>query len=142
MTRGLGADGLGKTALAQTRATRARARPALSPRVVSVEIPGTERRTPFVVVHVAVGPLTMAVGVMLLRSGWLTVRPPLSILGKPAVATDPPTLWEEIEALAIAAALNDPAAQHHLTGHRTRRFKTNCRMPEPAPTYQTEGVTR
>ncbi len=63
--------------------------PAPAPRVVSIEIPKTERRTPFVVVHVAVGPLTLAVGVVLPRSGWLEVRPPLSILGKPAVTADP-----------------------------------------------------
>ncbi len=96
-----------------------------APRVVSLEIPETDRRTPFVVVHVAVGPLTVALGVMLPRSGWLTVRPPLSILGKPAV-TGPPGLWEEIEAVAIAAAQDDPACHRHLTGHRTQRFKINC----------------
>ena len=98
--------------------------PALAPRVVSIEIPETDRRTPFVVVHVAVGPLTLAIGVVLPRSGWLTVRPPLSILGKPAVTAEPAELWEEVEAVAVAAARNDPAGRH-LTGHRTRRFAAN-----------------
>ena len=95
--------------------------PAPAPRVVSIEIPETDRRTPFVVVRVAVGPLTVAVGVALPRSGWLTLRPPLSILGKPAVETDPPELWDEVETLAIAAVRADPAAERHLTGHRYRR---------------------
>lgn len=72
------------------------------PRVVSIEIPETNRRTPFAVVHVAVGPLTVALGVVLPRSGWFMVRPPLSILGKPAV-TGPTGLWEKVERLAIAA---------------------------------------
>ena len=99
----------------------------LAPRVVSIELPETDRRTPFVVVHVAVGPFTVAVGVALPRSGWLTARPPLSILGKPAVATDPLALWDEIEALAIAAARNDPAAERHLTRHRYRRYSAASR---------------
>ena len=98
---------------------------APAPRVVSLEIPETDRRTPFVVVHVAVGPLTLALGVVLLRSGWLSVRPPVSVLGEPAVATEPPGLWAEIEAVAVAAARDDPAAERHLTGHRTRRFRAN-----------------
>lgn len=92
-----------------------------APRVVSIEVPETDRRTPFVVVHVAVGPLTVAVGVALPRSGWLTARPPLSIVGGPAVATDPPEMWDEVEALAIATVRADPAAERHLTGHRCRR---------------------
>ena len=96
--------------------------PAPAPRVVSLEIPETDRRTPFVVAHVAVGPLTLALGVVLLRSGWLSVRPPVSVLGKPAVATEPPALWAEIEAVAVAAARDDPAARRHLEGHRSRRF--------------------
>ncbi len=102
---------------------------APAPRVVSIEIPETDRRTPFVVVHVAVGPLTVAVGVSLPRSGWLTARPPLSITGKPAVATDPPELWDEVEALAIAAARNTPDVERHLTRHRYRRYAGT-----PAPT--------
>ncbi len=115
--------------------------PAPAPRVVSIEIPETDRRTPFVVVHVAVGPLTVAVGVALPRSGWLTVRPPLSILGKPAVATDPPGLWEEIEEMAIAAARNDPAAERHLTGHRLRRYSANSRSSGPSANVPVEGIT-
>ena len=95
---------------------------APAPRVVSIELPKTDRRTPFVVVHVAAGPLTVAVGVAVPRSGWLTARPPLSITGKPAVATEPPELWDEIEALAIAAVRNDPAAERHLTMHRYQRY--------------------
>jgi hypothetical protein len=112
--------------------------PAAAPRVVSIELPETDRRTPFVVVHVAVGPLTVAVGVALPRSGWLTVRPPLSILGKPAVATEPPSLWAEIEAQAIAAVRANAAAERHLTGHRHRRH-----VGAPAPvvaTIRTEGT--
>ena len=103
---------------------------APAPRVVSIEIPVTDRRTPFVVVHVAVGPLTVALGVALPRSGWLTVRPPLSILGKPAVAAAP-ALWEEIEAMAVAAARDDPAARRHLTGHRSRRFEGQAGTARP-----------
>jgi hypothetical protein len=112
--------------------TRAPA-PARAPfmRVVSVELPETDRRTPFVVVHVAVGPLVLALGVALPRSGWLSVRPPLSVTGKPAVAAEPPGLWEEIEALAIAAARDDPAAARHLTGHRSRRYTANSGWPAP-----------
>ena len=135
----------GGTAPAETRATHARARgpvvPGATPaaettatalRVVSLEIPETDRRTPFVVVHVAVGPLTLALGVVLLRSGWLAVRPPVSVLGKPAVATEPPELWEEIEALAIAAARDDPAARRHLEGHRSRRFAAAASSGPPS----------
>ena len=96
--------------------------PTPAPRVVSIEILETDRRTPFVVVHVAVGPLTVAVGVTLPRSGWLEVRPPLSIVGEPAVATDPPELWERIEALAIATARSDPTAGRHLNRHRSQRY--------------------
>jgi hypothetical protein len=102
------------------------------PRVVSIEIPESDRRTPFVVLHVAVGPLTLALGVALPRSGWLTVRPLLSILGKPAV-TGPPGLWEEVERLAIAAARNDPAARRHLTGHRYRSFESQTGISGSAP---------
>lgn len=115
--------------------------PATAPRVVSIELPETDRRTPFVVVHVAVGPLTLALGVALPRSGWLTVRPPLSILGKPAVATDPPKLWGEIEALAIAAARNDPAAERHLTGHRYRRYAGISDPPKGSPAPQPERLS-
>ena len=93
--------------------------------MVSIETPETDRRTLFVVVHVAARPLTFAIGLVLPRSGWLTVRPPLSIMGKPAVATEPAELWDEVEALAVTAARNDPAAGRHLTGRRTRRFAAN-----------------
>ena len=112
-----------------------------APRVVSIEIPETDRRTPFVVVHVAVGPFTLALGVAYPRSGWLTVRPPLSVLGKPAVGTEPPELWDEIEALAIAAARNDPAAARHLNGHRYRRYAGISDPPEGAPALQPERLS-
>ena len=77
--------------MSETRAPHAPARDA--PRVVSIELPETDRRTPLAVVHVAVGPFTFAVGVVLPRSGWLEARPPLSVLGTPAVATEPQELW-------------------------------------------------
>ncbi len=93
------------------------------------------------VVRVAVGPLTVAVGVALPRSGWLEVRPPLSIVGKPAVTADPPGLWEEIEALAIAAARNDPAAERHLTGHRYRRYAGISDPPKGPPALQPERLS-
>lgn len=96
----------------------------ITPRVVAIDIPETERRIPFVVVHVAVGPLTMALGVALPRSGRLEVRRPLSIMGEPAVAASP-ELWAEIEAMAIAAAREDPAARLHLNMHRYRRNQAN-----------------
>lgn len=113
--------------------------PAAAPRVVSIEIPDTDRRTPFVVVHVAVGPLTVTLGVAYPRSGWLTVRPPLSILGTPAVATDPPELWDEIEALALAAAHDDPAVEDHLTKHRYRRSVASSASANPPANHSTEG---
>ena len=103
---------------------------APAPQVVSVEIPETDRRTPFVVVNVAVGPLTFAVGVVLPRPGWLEARPPVSVVGKPGV-TGPPRLWKRIEALAIAAARDDPAACRHLEGHRSRRFRANSEGASP-----------
>ena len=51
------------------------------------------------------------------------------VLGKPAVATEPPALWAEIEALAVAAARADPAARRHLEGHRSRRFAASSGGP-------------
>jgi hypothetical protein len=94
------------------------------PHVVSVHVPKTDRRTPFVVVNVAVGPLVVALGVVMPRSGRLAVRPPLSILGEPAVAAAP-EIWAEVEKMAIAAAQADASARHHLTSHRYQRFNAN-----------------
>ena len=109
---------------------------ACAPRAVSIEIPETERRTPLVLVRVALGPLTVAVGVVLTRSGWLEARPPLSVLGKPAVETEPPGQWDEVEAVAVAAVRGDAAAQRHLEGHRARRFRANAGVPDNAPVFQ------
>jgi hypothetical protein len=74
---------------------------------------------------VGLGALVLELGVALPRLGCLTVRPPLSILGTPGVATEPPALWDEIEAVAVAAVQNDAAAQCHLIGHRSRRYDAN-----------------
>ena len=115
---------------------------APTPRVVSIELPETARRTPFVVVHVAVGPITLAVGVALPRSGSLTARPPLAITGKPAAATEPPELWGQIEAVAIAAARHDPAADRHLSMHRYHRYVRTSAPSGSAPTsVPREGST-
>lgn len=131
---------------AAKRAPRAPARDpsrtgAPAPRVVSVELPETDRRTPLAVARVAAGPFTFAVGVVLTRSGWLEARPPLSALGKPAVETQPPGLWAEVEAAAIAAVKGDAAAQRHLEGHRARRFRANAGFQEHVPVFQMRRTT-
>jgi hypothetical protein len=94
-------------------------------------------------VAIAVGPLTLAIGVSVPRSGWLTARPPLSITGKPAVMTEPPELWDEIEALAIATMRNHPAAERHLTMHRSHRYaRTSAPAGSPFVSVPIEGSTR
>lgn len=111
------------------RAPRGRAREAampadFAPRVISIDLPKTSRRTPLAMVNIGIGPLVLALGVIYPRSGWLTVRPLLSAAGLPAVTAEG-GLWAEIEALAIAAVRADSAARHHLQGHRKVRFQAN-----------------
>lgn len=102
--------------------------PALVPRVVAVEIPPVHlrRRTPYVAVRMALGPLELVLGVVLPRHGSLALRVPPSILGAPAV-TAPPALLAEIEALALEAIRADLAACLHLNSHRRERFEGELR---------------
>ena len=95
-----------------------------TPRVISIDLPKTSRRTPLAMVNIGIGPLVLALGVIYPRSGWLTVRPLLSAAGLPAVTAEG-GLWAEREARAIAAVRADSAASHHLQDHRKVRFQAN-----------------
>ena len=107
----------------ETRAdARARARDESieAPRVVSLQMPETSRRIPLVMVAVAVGPLTLSLGVVLTRAGNLEIRPPADMLAGPGV-TAPPALLEAIRAAALGAVCRDQAAMRHLNYHRSSR---------------------
>lgn len=96
----------------------------MTPAVVGIEIPAAalSRRMPFVVVHVALGPLALVLGVVLPRSGHLALRLPQSITGGPAVSASP-ELLAELEALALKAVRADRAACRHLDTHRRNRLE-------------------
>lgn len=96
----------------------------MAPFVVAIEVPANalSRRTPFVVVYVALGPWALALGVALPRSGHLALRLPQSITGGPAVSALP-ELLAELEAVALKAVRADPAACRHLDTHRRNRLE-------------------
>lgn len=102
--------------------------PALVPQVVAVEIPPVHlrRRTPYVAVRLALGPVEVVLGVVLPRHGHLALRMPPSILGAPAVTASAETL-AGLEALALAAVRADRAACRHLDSHRRERFEGELR---------------
>ena len=94
--------------------------PGEVPRVVAIEIPETSRRIALVMVAVAVGPLTLSLGVVLTRAGNLEIRPPVDMLDGPGV-TASPALLEAIKTAALGAVCRDRAAMQHLNYYRYRR---------------------
>ena len=84
----------------------------VTPRVVSVRPLAAQRRTPVAIVHVAIGPLVLVLGVVRLQRK-LRVRPPVADGGGPAIGAKP-EVWAPIEEAAIAAVKADRAALAHV----------------------------
>ena len=84
-----------------------------APRVVAIDMPETSRRIALVMVAVAVGSLTLSIGVVLTRAGNLEIRPPVDMLDGPGV-TASPALLEAIRTAALGAVCRDRDAMRHL----------------------------
>ena len=101
-----------------------------APRALSVHVPPGERRTPVAMVRVAVGPLELVLGVSRLKKAGLTVRPPATDGGAPAVSAAP-EVWAVIEKAAVGAVAADSAAREHVLGKPERVDRPRA-APGPA----------
>ena len=90
-------------------------------RALSVRLPPGARRSPLVLVRIAVGPLVIELGVSRLRKSGLIVRSPVSEGGAPAIAASP-DVWAFVQRTAVSAVLRDHVAGQHLFGPGLRQM--------------------